>query len=255
MSLMSKYELDESTFVIKAAKFRHFVDEDGMPWFVAKDVCAYLKIADVSDACERVWPEYRRTEMLPTIGTTARAGSLGTGNGMEGSQAGPERNMIVVNEPGLYQLIFMSRKEEAVGFQRWVFEEVLPKLRRYGYYEIPGRGAAQRKAAKAVTRFGRQPFLDEVKRSGFSVESAIRQMNELPLDDVPKLAATVRGQFAGEMPVQDVTVARACQFLKMPVEQLFNSWRQGDQRYKGLATILDDGILAKYVIQPAQITA
>jgi prophage antirepressor-like protein len=62
--VVGKYELDESTFVIKAARFRHFVDESGMPWFVAKDVCAYLKLSNVSESCERVWPEYRRTELL-----------------------------------------------------------------------------------------------------------------------------------------------------------------------------------------------
>jgi prophage antirepressor-like protein len=50
---------------------------------------------------------------------------------------GGKQEMTTVKEPGLYQLIFRSRKAEAERFQDWVFEEVLPAIRRTGRYELP----------------------------------------------------------------------------------------------------------------------
>jgi len=50
--------------------------------------------------------------------------------------------MVVVNEPGLYNLIFTSRKPEAKRFKRWVTHEVLPTIRQTGHYAAPGSLAA-----------------------------------------------------------------------------------------------------------------
>ena len=62
--------------------------------------------------------------------------------------------MLVVNEPGLYRLVFASRKPEAKEFQRWVYHEVLPTLRKTGSYTI---------AQKALPPVGYA--LDDVKIS------------------------------------------------------------------------------------------
>ena len=42
--------------------------------------------------------------------------------------------MIFIDEPNLYRCIFQSRKAEAERFQNWVFEEVLPSIRKNGGY-------------------------------------------------------------------------------------------------------------------------
>ena len=44
------------------------------------------------------------------------------------------QKMIYIDEPNLYRCIFQSRKAEAEQFQNWVFEEVLPSIRRNGAY-------------------------------------------------------------------------------------------------------------------------
>jgi BRO family, N-terminal domain len=44
---------------------------------------------------------------------------------------------LEMTEPGLYRLIFKSRKPVAKRFQRWVLHEVLPSIRKTGKYEIP----------------------------------------------------------------------------------------------------------------------
>ncbi len=45
------------------------------------------------------------------------------------------QNMTVIWEPGIYQLLAKSRKPKAKPFQKWLFEEVLPSIRKTGSYE------------------------------------------------------------------------------------------------------------------------
>ncbi|QLB44819.1 BRO family protein [Mannheimia pernigra] len=47
---------------------------------------------------------------------------------------GGKQELTFINEPNLYHIIFKSRKAEAVDFQNWVFEEVLPQIRKTGQY-------------------------------------------------------------------------------------------------------------------------
>lgn len=49
--------------------------------------------------------------------------------------------MLTVYEAGLYRLIFKSRKPEAKQFQKWVFNEVLPSIRKHGTYPPPENSA------------------------------------------------------------------------------------------------------------------
>lgn len=48
--------------------------------------------------------------------------------------AGQRRKVIVVNESGLYSLIFSSKLESARRFKRWITSEVLPAIRKHGIY-------------------------------------------------------------------------------------------------------------------------
>lgn len=45
--------------------------------------------------------------------------------------------MLTVTEPGLYRLLYNSRKEVAKRFCRWVFHAVLPSIRQTGSYALP----------------------------------------------------------------------------------------------------------------------
>ena len=49
---------------------------------------------------------------------------------------GGEQSVLTVTEPGLYRLIFKSRKAIAKRFQRWIFHEVLPSIRKTGSYSL-----------------------------------------------------------------------------------------------------------------------
>ena len=90
----------------------------GEPWFVAKDVCDALTISNNRDAVALLDED----EKLMSVITTSGQG----------------RQMWLVNESGLYNLIFQSRKPEARKFRKWVTSEVLPAIRRTGRYMMPG---------------------------------------------------------------------------------------------------------------------
>ena len=50
--------------------------------------------------------------------------------------SGQNREMIIINESGLYSLILYSKLESAKRFKRWVTSEVLPQIRKNGRYEL-----------------------------------------------------------------------------------------------------------------------
>lgn len=95
---------------------------DAEPWFVAKDVCDCLGITN-----------YRQA-----VAGNSRSGALGLEDDEKGvyildTLGGPQET-VIVNESGLYALIFKSRKAEARRFRKWVTSEVLPTIRRTGSY-------------------------------------------------------------------------------------------------------------------------
>lgn len=92
------------------------VEREGEPWFVGKDVCGCLGIAKHHQALEDLDDDERGTS---TVGTPM------------GDQA-----LIVVSEPGVYRLVFRSRKPEAERFKRWLAHEVLPTLRKTGEFHL-----------------------------------------------------------------------------------------------------------------------
>ncbi|WP_303913182.1 BRO family protein [Bacteroides mediterraneensis] len=95
---------------------------DGEPWFVAKDVCMMLGIQNSRDTLAKVLDDDEAG--VATIYTRSS-------NGVE-----QNREVGIINESGLYHLIFISRKPEAKAIRRWVTGTVLPSIRRTGSYSI-----------------------------------------------------------------------------------------------------------------------
>lgn len=88
------------------------------PFIVGKDVCLVLGLKNHRDALNQLDEDERRESVIPT--------------------SSGKQKMIIINESGLYNLIFRSNKPEAKNFRRWVTNEVLPALRQQGSYAIPG---------------------------------------------------------------------------------------------------------------------
>ncbi|MCX8649974.1 ORF6C domain-containing protein [Gilliamella sp. B2776] len=63
---------------------------------------------------------------------------------------GGNQELLFVNEPNLYRVIFRSNKKEAVEFQNWVFDEVLPTIRKTGSYSLTINSEQQQAIKQAV---------------------------------------------------------------------------------------------------------
>ena len=88
---------------------------DEQPWFVAKDVCIILSIANVSDALSRLDEDEKNTIVLT-----------------DGNRGNPTTS--IVSESGMLALVLSSRKPEAKAFRKWVTSVVLPAIFRTGSY-------------------------------------------------------------------------------------------------------------------------
>lgn len=92
---------------------------DGEPWFVGKDVAEALGYSNSRKALlDHVDDEDKGVTNCDTLG----------GN----------QNLTIINESGVYALIFGSKLPNAKKFKHWVTSEVLPSIRKTGSYNLPG---------------------------------------------------------------------------------------------------------------------
>lgn len=91
---------------------------DNEPWFVGNDCAAPLGYSAPKNAIARyVDDEDKQKHQFDS--------------------SGQNREMVIINESGLYSLIFGSKLPSAKKFKRWVTSEVLPSLRKTGGYKAP----------------------------------------------------------------------------------------------------------------------
>jgi hypothetical protein len=109
-------------FIYDEKPIRVVTDEQGAPWFVAKDLAEILGHRDAATAVRSVEDDEKGTHLVRT--------------------PGGDQELTCVSEAGLYRLMLRSDKPEAKPFQKWVVAEVLPAIRRGGAYEA--RPAAPR---------------------------------------------------------------------------------------------------------------
>lgn len=87
---------------------------DNEPWFVAKDICNILEIVKSRDVVSRLEDDEKGVYTIDTLGG--------------------KQETWFINESGLYNLIFTSRKPEAKQFKKWITSEVIPSIRKTGMY-------------------------------------------------------------------------------------------------------------------------
>ncbi len=100
---------------------RVFEDEKGNPWFVGRDVCEALGLTakSIPSTLNRL-EKYEKSLVRGVYDHTGKRG---------GAQLA-----LVVNESGLYSLVFKSNKKKAKTFKKWVTSVVLPSIRKNGGY-------------------------------------------------------------------------------------------------------------------------
>ena len=100
-------------------QIRTIIDENNEPWFVGKDVAKALGFTNTRDAIRtHVFEEDKGVDLVDTLGG--------------------RQKMTIVNESGLYALVFGSQLEDAKKFKHWVTSEVLPAIRKHGAYMTDG---------------------------------------------------------------------------------------------------------------------
>ena len=100
--------------------------ENGEPVFCLPDLCGLLDIKNSRRVLERL-----RQEGVHTM-------NILTNGGIQG--------LTFIDEPNVYEVIFSSRKPEAENIKWWVFNEVLPSLRRNGYYDMRNMSTTEKTA-------------------------------------------------------------------------------------------------------------
>ena len=101
------------------------IDDVGLPWFNATDVCDALEMGNPSQAIK----SHVDAEDLQKL---------------EILTAGGRQRQNHINESGLYALILGSTKDAAKRFKRWITSEVLPAIRKTGSYTAPSMPSSVR---------------------------------------------------------------------------------------------------------------
>ena len=103
-----------------------FIDKQQNIWFVGKDVAEILGYSKTRDALSRHVDNEDKKQLFTyhtsvhKTGTVAPSGSMCT----------------YINESGFYSLLLSSKLEKAKKFKHWITSQVLPSIRKYGYYKM-----------------------------------------------------------------------------------------------------------------------
>lgn len=139
------------TFTFKSQNVR-VEYRNGDPMFCLKDVAEILEIKDAKSRNFNL--NQKGVEIIP----------LPTKGGIQ--------QITFINEPNLYRVIFRSRKAEAVKFQDWVFEEVIPQIRKTGGYQVGQKTTADDRTGL------RQAVAALVGRKGIDYSSAYSMVHQ-----------------------------------------------------------------------------
>ena len=142
------------------------------PWFVGKDVAGALGYADAFGALKKHIDE--DDKLVCQI-----------------DSAGQKRDATVINESGIYALVFSSKLQSAKRFKHWVTSEVLPTLRKTGSYATPqltGEELMAKALIEANSVLARQAKqLEEQKPKVLFADSVIASKGSILIRELAKL--------------------------------------------------------------------
>lgn len=175
------------------------IEISGDPWFVAGDVAKVLGYREARDMCRNLDEDEKGPHIVRTLGG--------------------DQEMIIISESGLYHAIFKSRRPDAALFRKWVTSEVLPAIRRDGFYQVQHRAVtdawsasvdalrqrdpSDKEAAKREERMDVLAFVETQIEAGFTKTQAVaaaateygkcastiynwfRDIKMVPRDDLP----------------------------------------------------------------------
>ncbi|WP_062208026.1 BRO family protein [Aureimonas sp. AU12] len=152
-----------------------FLTVDGREAVIGKDMALAIGVARYRDVFGRIPADEKGAVSIRTLG-------------------GPQK-MVVLYEPGMYRLIFESRKQAAERFKSWVFGTVLPEIRRTGRFG----GATAKPELDSVLALARSCELVRRIHGRPAAQRLWSEMGGMPLP-VDEERAARRSPPAGEAP-------------------------------------------------------
>lgn len=145
-------------FKFNSSTVRVITDDNGEPWFVAKEIAAVLGYSDAFEMTKKLDEDEKQNLQIAGFGP---------------------RGVTVINEAGLYSCILTSQKEEAKPFKRWVTHDVLPSIRKTGRFEAESPDISQAEHAfkliPSVVRAARVLGLDR-NAAAISANQAVAKL-------------------------------------------------------------------------------
>lgn len=126
---------------------------DNEPWFVGRDVAEALGYSEPRSAVSKKVDD-----------TDKGVAEMETPSG--------KQNMTIINESGLYALIFGSKLDSAKRFKHWVTSEVLPSIRKNGNYQMMKQGSSELSPQLKML----QGLLDQMKETEIANKKRDRQI-------------------------------------------------------------------------------
>lgn len=192
-------------FNFEGSDVRVIADAKGEPWFLAKDVCVILGIANYRDALTRLDDDEK-----DDVGITDTIGRV-------------QQNSII-NESGMYSLTMTSRKPEAKKFKKWVTSEVLPSIRKTGSYST--------KPVDPMDLLGDPKALLQLTvqyaKKQIELENTITEKEAVILEQAPKVQALEKLTYADG----SLNITEAAKTLNVPPRKMFTALEMAKWIYR-----------------------
>ena len=115
-----------------------YIDKQQNVWFKGKDVAEILGYSNTKKAVlihvnnedkKQIFTYHTNVPKMGTVGSNTSGPKMGP--------VAPSGSMCTyINEPGFYSLVLSSKLETAKKFKKWVTSQVLPSIRKFGYYKL-----------------------------------------------------------------------------------------------------------------------
>jgi prophage antirepressor-like protein len=120
-SLAFEYSNKKFSYIIKN------INGENVPFFKGMNVAEFFGYSDTDKAIRKHVDEDEKFKLIDLLGPADSAGLTYD-----------EKSTIYISEPGIYSLVWQSKKPEAKAFKKFVKTELLPTLRKTGSYSIRG---------------------------------------------------------------------------------------------------------------------
>lgn len=178
---------------------------DGQPYFVGKDIAEALGYEKPRNAIATHVHEDDKTTAL-----------------IQGAGSNYKSNAVLINESGMYALIFGSKLEKAKEFKHWVTSEVLPSIRKTGGYNSQQSDEYKQKRLEVMMINAKARLMKEQNKR---IELMIKNPEYTPADEVPPIVPKTysAGEVGAMLGVSANKIGRLANKHNLKVEE-YGEW-------------------------------